>query len=98
MLDMRDQAQVLAHVHDAEIEKCEGPWPPRPVAVDLKAKPTVNHPATYGCYLTLIAKVSTCFEMAVILLGSEPGTKKEPALCREKEPALCREKEPAFWS
>jgi hypothetical protein len=29
-----------------------------------------------------------CCETAVILLGSEPATKKEPALCREKEPAL----------
>jgi hypothetical protein len=40
LLDMRDQAQMLAHVHDAEIEICEGPGPPRPVALDLKANPT----------------------------------------------------------
>jgi hypothetical protein len=39
LLDMRDQAQMLAHVHDAEIEICGGPGPPRPVALDLKAKP-----------------------------------------------------------
>jgi hypothetical protein len=26
--DMRDLAQMLAHVHDAEIEICEGPEPP----------------------------------------------------------------------
>jgi hypothetical protein len=35
LLDMRNQAKMLAHVHDAEIEICEGP-----VALDLKAKPT----------------------------------------------------------
>jgi hypothetical protein len=29
LLDLRDQAQMLAHVHDAEIEICEGPGPPR---------------------------------------------------------------------
>ena len=29
LLDMRDLAQMLAHVHDAEIEICEGPGPPR---------------------------------------------------------------------
>jgi hypothetical protein len=85
---MRDQAQMLAHVHDAEIEICEGPGQPRPVALDLKAKPTGKPSGNLWCYLTLIAKVGTCFEMAVILHGSEPGTKKEPALCREKEPAL----------
>jgi hypothetical protein len=28
------------------------------------------------------------FEMAVILLGSEPGREKELALCREKEPGV----------
>jgi hypothetical protein len=33
------QAQMLAHVHDAEIELCESQGPPRPVALDLKAKP-----------------------------------------------------------
>ena len=27
--DMRDLAQVLSHVHDAEIEIVEGPEPPR---------------------------------------------------------------------
>jgi hypothetical protein len=28
-IDMRDLGQVLAHVHDAEIEIGEGPGPPR---------------------------------------------------------------------
>ena len=27
--DMRDLGQMLAHVHDAEIEICKGPGPPR---------------------------------------------------------------------
>jgi hypothetical protein len=27
--DMRDLAQMLAHIHDAEIEIIEGPEPPR---------------------------------------------------------------------
>ena len=48
--DMRDLGQMLAHVHDAEIEICGGPGPPKPVALDLKAKPTANHPPIYGCY------------------------------------------------
>jgi hypothetical protein len=50
VLDLRDPAQMLAHVHDAEIEMCEGSGAPRPVALELKAKPTVNHPPTCGCY------------------------------------------------
>jgi hypothetical protein len=29
LLDMRDLAQILAHLHDAEIEIGEGPEPPR---------------------------------------------------------------------
>jgi hypothetical protein len=29
LLDMRDLAQIQAHIHDAEIEICEGPGPPR---------------------------------------------------------------------
>jgi hypothetical protein len=28
--DMRDLDQLLEHVHDAEIEICEGPTPPKP--------------------------------------------------------------------
>jgi hypothetical protein len=28
--DMRDLDQLLAHVHDAEIEICAGPTPPKP--------------------------------------------------------------------
>jgi hypothetical protein len=31
LLDMRDLAQMLAHVHDAEIEICEGPGPQGPL-------------------------------------------------------------------
>jgi len=31
LIDMRDLAQLLAHVHDAEIEIGEGPEPPRAV-------------------------------------------------------------------
>jgi hypothetical protein len=28
LIDMRDLGQLLVHVHDAEIEICEGPEPP----------------------------------------------------------------------
>jgi hypothetical protein len=58
--------------------------------IRVKAKPTVNHPPTYGCYHAKTHRTlgGACCETAVILLGSEPGTKKEPALCREREPAL----------
>ena len=49
LLDMRDLAQMLAHVHDARL-KYAGSGAARPVALDLKAKPTVNHPPTDGCY------------------------------------------------
>jgi hypothetical protein len=55
----------------------------RPVALELKAKPTVNHPPTDGCYHVAKTRtrlqVGTCFEMDVILLGSEPGRKKDAA-------------------
>jgi hypothetical protein len=39
LLDMRDLAQMLAHVHDQEIEICEGPEPPQhegPIRVKRK--------------------------------------------------------------
>jgi hypothetical protein len=41
LIDMRDPSQVLAHVHDAEIETTEGPGPPceRPLQYRLKVKP-----------------------------------------------------------
>jgi hypothetical protein len=40
-IDMRDLAQILAHVHDAETEIGVGPGAaaPRPVALELKEKP-----------------------------------------------------------
>ena len=86
VLDLRDQAQMLGHAQDAEIEICERP--PRPVALDLKAKPTGKPSESLWRYLTLIAKVGRCFKMAVILHGSGPGRKKEPEVCKEKELAL----------
>jgi hypothetical protein len=48
--------------------------PPLPLLVAFKNKTRhpVNHPATYKCYLTLIAEVGRCFEMAGILHGSGP--------------------------
>jgi hypothetical protein len=46
-LDMRDLVRVLAHVHDAEIEICEGPEPParRPLALELKQNPPISKPS-----------------------------------------------------
>jgi hypothetical protein len=48
-------------------------------SANLRMLPRENPHRTLG---------GACCETAVILLGSEPGTKKEPALCREREPAL----------
>ena len=39
LLDLRDQAQMLAHAHDADIEICEGPGPLRQArCIRLKSK------------------------------------------------------------
>src|SRR3982074_1519694 len=40
----------------------------RPVALELKAKPTVNHPPTYGCYC--IANIRHDFRWRMLRNGS----------------------------